>query len=494
MLAWLSDRLGRFYCQLGEMTGIGATCHLLRILGKTILIDFGVSISRNGEFQVQGVPAGDYLIGHHIDLIIITHAHLDHFGAIARLIRHHPEAKVIVSRPAIMAIEFMLWDSLKITGEEQNRARHLGLDIGEPIFTEVDLINFLNNPNLIVVGLPCWLDAEDELGPDWKGWEIGFHDSGHDIGAMMTYIIDPSDWRYLFTGDVCSHAQLKGFLEGVMLSDRKSHGDVFDKHERLTMITEANNGDRPMVETPEQVLAKFGAKLKEVENRGGQVLVAAFCKNRCSKMALACIELGYKPVVDGSGRTMMRLELGDDRVDQLLKSGQLIYIDQDTKDNRYAGDRHRNLLLSGERGFHPVIAPSGTLEGGYSVSWAYEILPGEADAVIFPGYLFPESTSNQIFKIDKGCTVNLKMWDKAKRQSVPTPADVRSEICHFDFTSHDYQGGLVERVRLAKPKTLIVHHCDESAYDALAEKAIDTFRHTGRILHGSHMRVIDLNL
>ena len=488
MFEWLSGKLGRFYCQLGEMTGIGATAHLLRICGKTIIADFGVSISRNGDFQVQGFPAGDFLIGHRIDLIIITHAHLDHFGAIARLVRHHPEARIIVSRLAILAIEFMLKDSLKITREEQNRAHRLSLDIGEPIFTEDDLRNFIDSPGLIVIDLPWWLDVENELGPDWKGWELGFHDSGHDKGAMMSFIIDPLDWRYLLTGDVCSHDQVP-YIKGVMLPDRKFCGDFFDKPERLTMITEATNGAKPMVETPEQVLARFGAKLKKVDNRGGQVLIAAFSKNRCSKLALACIELGYSPFVDGSGRTMMRLELGDERVDQMLKSGQLIFPDEE---DREKADAQRNALLSGELGFHPVIAPSGTLEGGYSVSWASELLPDEKNAVIFPGYMFPDSTSKQIFEMEKGRTVKLKLWDREKRVSIPTPVNVRAEVCHLNFTSHDQQEGLLERVRLAKPEVLIVHHCDEAAFEAFVNKVVH-LPDCRRVLSGSHCKVINLD-
>lgn len=488
MFEWLSDRIGRFYCQLGEKTGIGATCHLLRICDKTILTDFGVAISRKGEFEIQGFPAGNFLIGAHIDLIIITHAHLDHFGAIARLIRYHPEAKVIVARSALEAIAFMLSDSLNIMNDEMVKASRLGVNLGEPLFTEQDRLRFLTNPNLIVVDLPCWLNTKEKLGSDWSGWKIGFHDSGHDTGAMTTFIIDPSDWRYLITGDVCSHNQI--FIEGVMLPNREFCGDFFDKPERLTMITEATNGAKPMTETPDEILVKFGVKLKEAEAQNGLVLIAAFSKNRCSKMALACIKLGYVPFVDGSGKTMMRIELGNKRVDELIKSDRLLFADENREHPEKAREQ-RNAILNGEIGFHPYIAPSGTLEGGHSVSAAKIILPVKKNLIVFPGYLFPDSTSRQIFEMQRGHTVVLNVWNNLRHRSIPTPVNVRCEVCHFDFTSHDYQGGLVERVRLAKPKLIIVHHCESMAFESY-KSVLESAPNPPRIERANHLRVIEL--
>lgn len=487
MFNWLSDRVGRFYCQLGEMTGIGATAHLFRILGKTILADFGVAISRKGDFEIQGFPAGDFLIGIHIDLIIITHAHLDHFGAIAKLVRHHPEAKIVVAKSALEAIAVMLRDSLKIMADEAAKAAKRGITQGEPLFTETDRLNFLASPNIVVVDLPSWLDAETVLDKSWMGWRFGFHDSGHDVGAMMSFIVDPSDWRYLVTGDVCSHDQI--FIQGIMLPDKEFCGDFFDKPERLTMITEATHGATPMTETPEETLTIFGDTLDEVDARGGLVEICAFSKNRCSKMAMACIKLGRVPFVDGSGRIMMRIELGNNVVDELINSNKLIFADE--KDPKIA-QAQRDALLNGEMGFHPYIAPSGTLQGGYSVSAAKIILPGKNNAVIFPGYLFPDSISKQVFNMTRGHTVVLDIYDRLRHCTVPTPVNVRADIYHFPFTSHDYRGGLVERVQLAKPKLLIVHHCEDEAFETFAAVTHLAMPNPPRIERGSHLRTIEL--
>ena len=247
-----------------------------------------------------------------------------------------------------------------------------------------------------------------------------------------------------------------------------------------------------MVQTPDQAIGQLGRKLEEVEVRGGSVLIAAFSKNRCSKIALACIELGYVPFVDGSGRTMMRFELGEDRVDLLIKSGKLIFADEDRKHPEIAQEQRR-ALLNDELGFHPIIAPSGTFEGGYSVNWAKDLLPNPKNAVIFPGYVFPASVSKQVLEMEKGRTISLNVFSPKLRKPVPTPVNVRCEVCHFDgFTSHDYQDGLVERVRLAKPAMLIVHHCPgEESFNAFSAKVAE-LPNPPTVIWGQHQTVVEL--
>ena len=186
MFAYLKDPTARKYSQLGEETGIGATAHLLRVCGKTIGADFGISISRNGEFQIQGLPAGNFLNGEDMDLIFITHAHLDHIGAVARLIAEHSEATVIISRKALEALRVLLLDSIKIAKDEIRRACMADVaeeELPKMIFDEGDLYYFLDRAKsgngVLVVDEDGWYEFDSE----WDGWSFGVFDSGHDIGA-----------------------------------------------------------------------------------------------------------------------------------------------------------------------------------------------------------------------------------------------------------------------------------------------------------------------
>ena len=416
----IAGETGDFYCQLGEQTGIGATRHLLRICGLNIIVDDGVSISRKGDVQIQGRPFGDDLLGVHIDIIIITHAHIDHMGDIARLTRYHPESWIFISDKALAATLFMLHDSFKIMTANALQATKLGQPVPEITFSEEDIVDFENNPNLVVIEKKY----EEFDHPDFPGFKFIFANSGHDIGAKMVKIIDPNGRRYLLTGDVASHDQ--EILSGAM--NPLGECDV--------LITEATNGARPMRETRQRTWERVGHLLDEVSLRGGLALFASFMKNRSSNMALGLIKLGFVPVIDGSARTMMRIELGDDMVQGLIDEWKLIFISDDPFSPRKAW-KEREELLNGQWGFHPIIAPSGTLEQGYAVVYAQRLLPDRRNAVIFPGHRFAESVSKQIFEIGLGRTINLNCLDRKTGRYGPTPVNVVGEGWEVDFWGNE---------------------------------------------------------
>src|SRR3989344_2946893 len=163
-------RSGRknWYRQLGEyrknVAGwkvrgvIGATMHLLRICGKNIIIDCGIGFDKNDEFQRQYLPDGNWLVGTRIDLIILTHKHLDHCGALVRLIWHHPEAMVWMSAKTFEGARIAIEDSLKIWRNDAKNASRQNLPVSKPIFTAEMTDAFYKNPNLKVFDAPYWLE------------------------------------------------------------------------------------------------------------------------------------------------------------------------------------------------------------------------------------------------------------------------------------------------------------------------------------------------
>ena len=69
------------FCEYGQQSGIGASCSIIRDENDKIVvvIDSGISFEKTGEFNFQLGPAGDYLRGEHVPLIVLTHEHADHF-------------------------------------------------------------------------------------------------------------------------------------------------------------------------------------------------------------------------------------------------------------------------------------------------------------------------------------------------------------------------------------------------------------------------------
>ena len=89
----------------------------------------------------------------------------------------------------------------------------------------------------------------------------------------------------------------------------------------------------------------------------------------------------------------------------------------------------------------------------------------------------------------RGYTVVLKILNRGI--VVPTPVNVGCDVYHPDFTSHDYPEGLAERVKLAKPGRLIVHHCDGPAFEAY-KKLISSIIPDLPVKRAGHLEVIEL--
>ena len=71
---------------IGAAREVTGSCHILRVAGKTVLLDCGLFQGKRSESQEKNlrlpVPVGE------IDAIVLSHAHIDHAGRLPFLIRH----------------------------------------------------------------------------------------------------------------------------------------------------------------------------------------------------------------------------------------------------------------------------------------------------------------------------------------------------------------------------------------------------------------------
>jgi Cft2 family RNA processing exonuclease len=62
---------------LGSGQEVGRSCHLLEFRGLTILLDCGIHPGYDG---ISGLPYFDRVNPEQVDVLLITHFHLDHAG------------------------------------------------------------------------------------------------------------------------------------------------------------------------------------------------------------------------------------------------------------------------------------------------------------------------------------------------------------------------------------------------------------------------------
>ena len=97
---------------LGGADEVGASCMMVEISGHRMVVDCGVRMSGPGPECLPDLgpieSAGD------VEAIILTHAHLDHVGALPVLAPRFPLAPVFMTPATLQLATVMLNDALKV--------------------------------------------------------------------------------------------------------------------------------------------------------------------------------------------------------------------------------------------------------------------------------------------------------------------------------------------------------------------------------------------
>src|SRR3989339_23070 len=164
----------------GSVTGAN---FFFEILGKKILIDCGLT---HGALIVGDIKFGPFFYDpKEIDILFITHAHIDHLGRIPKLIQEGFHGKIYSTKPTRALAGPMLSDTANILSKN----KQLNLD---KIYTEEN----------IKAVLSLWLSFEyHEKIKIAENLEVSFLNAGHILGsAMVQFVFDGK--KILFTGDL----------------------------------------------------------------------------------------------------------------------------------------------------------------------------------------------------------------------------------------------------------------------------------------------------
>jgi len=104
---------------LNRAGGIGANALFIQLGDLKILIDCGLNPKEVGR---KATPDFSPLRGVELDLIIITHCHLDHIGSLPALLREQKQAPVVMTTSSRMLIERMLHNSANVMLRQKEEA------------------------------------------------------------------------------------------------------------------------------------------------------------------------------------------------------------------------------------------------------------------------------------------------------------------------------------------------------------------------------------
>src|SRR5690606_9384868 len=166
---------------------------LLETSEKNILIDCGMfqGIKELRELNWSNLPVD---VGA-IDLVLLTHGHLDHVGYLPRLIKQGFNGLILGTAPTLAIAEIILKDSAKIHEEESEKANKEAYSKHHPalpFFTGQDVKDTLQYFKMAMI------DTWTVLTPHIK---YRFQYNGHILGA--TFIeLEINSTRLVFSGDI----------------------------------------------------------------------------------------------------------------------------------------------------------------------------------------------------------------------------------------------------------------------------------------------------
>ena len=99
------------YIDLNRHGQIGASCHYLELGPFKLLVDAGLHPKKVGALAMPDFRPLDV---HNLDLIVLTHCHLDHLGALPVIAELNPQAPVITSIPNTVLAPRMLRNSINV--------------------------------------------------------------------------------------------------------------------------------------------------------------------------------------------------------------------------------------------------------------------------------------------------------------------------------------------------------------------------------------------
>lgn len=240
--------------------------YLLTTENYKILIDCGM-FQGNNEMERMNFTPFPYDVKD-IDLMLLTHAHIDHSGRIPKLVKDGFRGDIICTKPTYDLCEIMLKDSAKIQESDaqwENKKRlRAGQQPVEPLYTMEDAENSLKYFN------PYFYEQKIELNNDIT---IRFKDAGHILGSSILEI-------WVKDGDEITKVVFSGDLG---MPDRPiiKSPEYIDEADYL--VIESTYGD-----TIHEPFKNSTEKLIDIINktalRGGTVLIPSFAVGRTQEL------------------------------------------------------------------------------------------------------------------------------------------------------------------------------------------------------------------
>ena len=430
---------------LGAAGTVTGSKYLLETNSRKILIDCGMF---QGLKELRQLNWANFPFRFRdIDLVILTHGHLDHCGALPRLVREGYSQPIWGTNPTLEVAQVILEDSARIQEEDAERANRESFSRhhpAQPLYDSQDVEQTVKlfQPQV----LNTWVEIDENV-------RCRFRYNGHIIGA--TYVeIKVGEKTLVFSGDIGKERDL------LMYPPQKPYyADI--------VVMESTYGDRLHPKNGEEQLK---AIINDAHQKNGTIIIPGFAVERIQLLMYMLWKLknaGEIPdlpiymdspmgssILDVFVKNLAWHKLSLEDCRQVCSS---IYEVQSIRETYSIAESNRPKI---------IIAGSGMATGGRVLHYLTKFIEKGSTTVVLVGFQAEGTRGRALLEGEK----SIKIYG----QYYTVNADIRSVDV---LSSHADQDGLIDWVSHLKnrPQSVFLVHGETAPLKALREKLFSRF-------------------
>ncbi len=432
---------------LGAAGTVTGSKYLLDTGDRKILVDCGLFQGlkelRLKNWEYPPVNVND------IDVILLTHGHMDHTGYLPRLVKQGFKGPIYGTYPTLDIAKIILNDSAKIQEQEAQRANKEGYSKhspAEPLYDLKDVEQTI--PHFKAIPQSQWI-------PLFDGIKARFQYNGHILGA--TFIeLDVHGKRFVFSGDI---GRTNDLLLYPPLKPKKA--DV--------LFMESTYGGRFHPEEAEAI-PQIEKLVNETIDKGGSLFIPSFSVERAQLMMLIFWRLlkenkipKVQMIMDSPmGTNVLELfhrtrdwhRLEDNECDEMCSHFTVVSSYRETMELRT--DNKPKI----------VIAGSGMLTGGRMLNYLETQAQNPNNTLLLVGYQAEGTRGRKLLEGEK----ELKVYGKTVTFKMQL-AEIEGLSAHADHAELlDWLSDVKE-----PPEKLFIVHGEKQGAEALKQGIKETY-------------------